>query len=410
MRYSVLLIYFLFILISSCKKENVPEADFNIINNNCIAPCEVQFSNQSKNAFTYRWDFGDGTSSVEENPSHLYQDWGTYNVALTATNTDGESSISKVVTIIDTTGSSGTRIIELEGDLNFGDVILNPNPEPNKSFSIKNIGNLTLNITAATPPDGFNTDFNTSISIDPQNEHFVQVTFGPTEEKDYSGNIIITSNTDSGGNTIPVNGVGVSSGGGNFCEFGEFTDPRDGEKYCTVEIGGQIWMAENLRYDVVSPAPGSNDDFPYMFDDTNLPVYGRLYEWIAIMNGENPSNQIPSGVQGICPDGWHIPSLGEWELLINFYGGGDPAYEHLIVGGDSGFNAQLGGTMGRDFMGGLNTTNTFGEHGYYWTCSPVEFFPDRSETIIFDETSLIANITDSSEKQDETYSCRCVKD
>jgi len=84
------------------------------------------------------------------------------------------------------------------------------------------------------------------------------------------------------------------------------TDSRDGETYATITVGGQTWMAENLRYNAVgswvNPANPSA-------------IYGRLYEWTTLMNGATSSSTSPSGVQGVCPDGWHIPSDPEWKTL-----------------------------------------------------------------------------------------------
>lgn len=110
-----------------------------------------------------------------------------------------------------------------------------------------------------------------------------------------------------------------------------FTDPRDGNVYQIVTIGDQVWMAENLRYlpSVVGPGTGS-DTIPYFYvygyDGTsvieakttaNYDAYGVLYNWAAAMNGSSSSTANPSGVQGVCPPGWHLPSDAEWMQLID---------------------------------------------------------------------------------------------
>jgi uncharacterized protein (TIGR02145 family) len=97
-----------------------------------------------------------------------------------------------------------------------------------------------------------------------------------------------------------------------------FVDPRDGQTYATVKIGDQCWMQENLNYNQNS----YGDDWCYDNDTSNCETYGRLYNWEAVMQGESSSNSNPSGVQGVCPDGWHVPSDEEWIELVSVLGGG----------------------------------------------------------------------------------------
>jgi len=107
-------------------------------------------------------------------------------------------------------------------------------------------------------------------------------------------------------------------------------------EYNTVKIGNQWWMAENMRVtkfpdnNNITAAQNSSDwsilevaDKAYCFYDrssANRDVYGALYTWAAAMNGYGSSSANPSGVQGICPDGWHIPSDAEWKELEMFLG------------------------------------------------------------------------------------------
>ena len=106
-------------------------------------------------------------------------------------------------------------------------------------------------------------------------------------------------------------------------------DIRDGKKYKTIQIGNQRWMAENLAYlPSVSPSDSGSwaDPYYYVFDyegtdvsaakaTSNYQTYGVLYNWHASMAGEASSDSVPSGVQGICPAGWHLPSDEEWKTL-----------------------------------------------------------------------------------------------
>lgn len=118
--------------------------------------------------------------------------------------------------------------------------------------------------------------------------------------------------------------------------FIECTD-KDENNYSIVEIGTQIWMAENLK---TTKFPGGNEitlvesntewdaltqnDIAYCFYDnssTYANIYGAFYTWGAVMNGAASSDDNPSGVQGVCPDGWHMPSDAEWTELVDYLGG-----------------------------------------------------------------------------------------
>jgi len=122
---------------------------------------------------------------------------------------------------------------------------------------------------------------------------------------------------------------------------GTLTDVRDGKIYKTVKIGDQWWMAENLAWlpAVSSPTSGSTfENYYYVYGyqgnsvaeakaTANFITYGVLYNWTAAMNGSMSSSANPSGVQGPCPAGWHLPSQAEWivlsdYLIVNGYGYG----------------------------------------------------------------------------------------
>ncbi|GAB3931020.1 hypothetical protein GCM10028827_27050 [Mucilaginibacter myungsuensis] len=73
------------------KKDVAPKvgADFTYIVTDPIPPSRVEFSNHATNATSYKWDFGDNSSSTEKNPQHVYTKAGTYVVTLNATGPDG---------------------------------------------------------------------------------------------------------------------------------------------------------------------------------------------------------------------------------------------------------------------------------------------------------------------------------
>ena len=125
-----------------------------------------------------------------------------------------------------------------------------------------------------------------------------------------------------------------------------FTDSRDGQEYNVAKIGCQCWMAENLNY----------AEAGCCYDDTeeNCTLYGRLYSNEELLQGTITSNENPSGIQGICPAGWHVPSLAEFRDLRTYLEMQGPFVEELlkekiIINGTEvqRFNALYGGEKGR---------------------------------------------------------------
>src|SRR5690554_7310431 len=172
-----------------------------------------------------------------------------------------------------------------------------------------------------------------------------------------------------------------------------FTDPRDGKVYQTVVIGNQVWMAENLAYlpSVNMVADGSEDAagsyyYVYGYDGTNVAdakatdnyaTYGVLYNWTAAMDGEASSTTNPSGIQGVCPAGWHVPSDAEWTELIDYLGGTSVAGGKLKETGTTHWNTpNTGATNETGFTalpGGQRLSNgTFyfiGYDGCWWSAT-----------------------------------------
>jgi len=105
-----------------------------------------------------------------------------------------------------------------------------------------------------------------------------------------------------------------------YKDSGTFSDTRDFHIYKWVQIGEQIWMAENLAYlPSVSPSSEGSDTDPfyYVYDyegsnieeakaNLNYSTYGVLYNWEAARTA--------------CPSGWHLPSDAEWKKLEMFLG------------------------------------------------------------------------------------------
>lgn len=101
----------------------------------------------------------------------------------------------------------------------------------------------------------------------------------------------------------------------------------DGNVYKTVVIGDQCWMRQNLRVkhysDGLEIVQGtSNTDDPRYYNpgtsEVETQIYGLLYNRAAAWRNNVGSATNPSGVQGVCPDGWHVPSAAEFDQMISF--------------------------------------------------------------------------------------------
>lgn len=151
---------------------------------------------------------------------------------------------------------------------------------------------------------------------------------------------------------------------------GVMTDLRDNHIYKTIGIKSQIWMAENLNYaDSVTYPSMLKRNWCYENESDNCEKYGRLYTWSAVIDSVYWSRQnkecgyrnneeyednitcgLPNKVQGICPNGWSVPSDSAWFVLLHnvrHY-----KTEDLLATGSS-----VGGTVGWKWK---NATDKFG--------------------------------------------------
>jgi uncharacterized protein (TIGR02145 family) len=184
-----------------------------------------------------------------------------------------------------------------------------------------------------------------------------------------------------------------------------FCDARDSKTYKYKLIGSQTWMAENLNYN----ASGSKC---YDNSETNCNTYGRLYNWATAMANSASSSANPSGVKGVCPIGWHLPSDAEWTTLTDFVGDLSTAGTKLkavsgwntgsgyIAGTDNyGFSALPGGGY---FSGGFVNA---GNHGTWWSAESDAFYV-YSRRIYYSS----ADVSRGSYDKAYLFSVRCVQD
>ena len=169
--------------------------------------------------------------------------------------------------------------------------------------------------------------------------------------------VSLTVTNDDGSDTeTKTNYIYASSGGAT----GVFTDPRDRQTYATIEIGSQIWFAENINYEI-------GDSWWYDNSSANGDVYGRLYTWDAALNA--------------CPSGWHLPTDEEWKTMEMYLGMSQSEADNTGWRGtdegekmkstsswydngtnSSGFNALPGGNRYSD-----GSFGSLGYYGHWWS-------------------------------------------
>ena len=120
--FSQILVISVFFL-SGCSKDSSPEpsVSFSMDNTTARVGETITFTNASQYATSYEWDFGDGNSSTEENPTHSYSSYGVFSITLTANGDGGSGSATKSITIWELVLESTFygNSVELQGPTNF---------------------------------------------------------------------------------------------------------------------------------------------------------------------------------------------------------------------------------------------------------------------------------------------------
>jgi uncharacterized protein (TIGR02145 family) len=152
----------------------------------------------------------------------------------------------------------------------------------------------------------------------------------------------------------------------------------EGKVYNTLLIGDQCWLKENLNVGTMINGTEEMTDnsviekYCYDNDPANCEIYGGLYQWNEMMQ-----YTIILSLQGICPDGWHLPEDGEWIILSDFLGGveiaggkmkevGTTHWKSPNVGAtnESGFTALPGGD--RSYIGSFEN---LADNAFFWSSS-----------------------------------------
>ncbi len=166
-----------------------------------------------------------------------------------------------------------------------------------------------------------------------------------------------------------------------------FVDSRDGNRYRFFEVGGKVWMGDNLNYN-------SSDSWCYNDDETNCTLLGRLYTFEAAEN--------------VCPAGWKLPSVQEWNELLhllgtdagtkmknkNAWGDVSPATNNYC------FSAKPAGYKNLP-TGRYSTKDYF---GFWWTSSS-NSDGNIAKSISYDNSTVIEDTFEG----DKAVSVRCLK-
>ena len=206
---------FFTVTLISCKEENIlpePVAAFTM-SEKTVEPGEIiTFTNRSENATSYFWDFGDGETSTDENPTHSYSVYGTFTITLTATGEGGEDLASKTITVSypapvanftmdKTEAETGKTITFTNSSENatgyswdFGDG--NTSTDENPTHSYSSDGTFTVKLTA-TGDGGINSTSKTISIINPLigKWDIIEGTYNGSTISDLTGYINIVNET-----------------------------------------------------------------------------------------------------------------------------------------------------------------------------------------------------------------------
>jgi uncharacterized protein (TIGR02145 family) len=194
------------------------------------------------------------------------------------------------------------------------------------------------------------------------------------------------------------------------------TTDIEGNVYNYLTIGTQVWMVENLKttkYNDGTDIPNLTDDgvwFGYKTpsycwynnDFAYKTTYGALYNWYTVNTGK------------LAPIGWHVPSESEWQVLIDYMGGGEVAGGKLK---ETGFNHWIspnqGATNSNSFTaipGGYRayqgTFNSIGEYGIWWSSTKIDTLTAWGCGF----TCYFSGVNSGSEDIQFGFSVRCLRD
>jgi len=165
----------------------------------------------------------------------------------------------------------------------------------------------------------------------------------------------------------------------------------DGNVYDVIQIGEQFWLQQNLKSMHYSDGTVIPDVLGYENSDSLVEIYGRLYTWDAAMR----NSTVPMS-QGVCPDGWHLPSTEEWIVMETFLGGSNVAGGKMKVMGTDHWNPpNTGATNSSGFSclpaGEYDTPNSVFQflrrYAIFWTSTEVSNDKARERFLAYNSTA-----------------------
>lgn len=406
--------------LQSCKKDpsRILMADFSVDSESIIQGETVSFTDLSTGEpVSWEWTFPDAvpSSSTLQNPADVkYNFPGTYNVTLKVTNEKGKTHTTTKTSYITVgaaslpvlttkpiskvgTGSAGVSaesggVITSTGGSAITErgICWNTSPNPtithNKTIDGSGAGSFESNMTGLT--------FKQRYYVRAYVKNIAGIAYG--NQIEFIANHVFNPSITYGNQISDV----------------------EGNKYYTVQIGTQTWMAEDLRtskYNDGTAIPHITDNdiwsglttggWGHINNSFGYSTYGKLYNWYAVNTAK------------LCPIGWKIPTLGDALVLINYLGGLYVAGEKMktnygglfagtggalddeVATNSSGFSGEL---LGYRRTNGTYTDITIGAS--YWTSTP-----NGGNAMYFNLYKNAGNVVSDNASRKFGFFCRCLK-
>lgn len=274
----------------SITKIAIPEADFTVSSNLC-ANAAIQFVNDSRDADTWFWDFGDGTSSVEFEPEHLYTEAGEFTISLTATDSESGKEHTKMLPVKvnqDYTHEESAEICDSELPYIFGSLSITAGGTYTETFASESGCDSTVILSLEVHP---------TYNFDPA-------------ETDYKG--VDDDFEEDALNTVP-DGWNIRYNGTGTADQKVVNEPvKNGNQ--SFQVSGSGWAA-NLSKPVA-----------------NIPDKVTLEGWMRA------ENVLTGGRSGLAIGNPSIGSWGAFLVRVEFYEGNLIAYNYS--GNSGGYGTQ----------------------------------------------------------------------